>query len=99
MTVQTKCHDPMQPLNGVMLDNYNSSDCVLTVRNKNNAPNLRLCACTGHECNQHMLLNKPDDENAICECTHGVCVCGLRFIISSALSRCVFECVCVVSYV
>ncbi|XP_073677918.1 TGF-beta receptor type-2 [Garra rufa] len=62
--VQTKCHDPTQPLNGVMIDGYNSSDCVLAVSDMN-APKLRQCACTGRDCNERMLLNKPDDDSEL----------------------------------
>ncbi|XP_059411567.1 TGF-beta receptor type-2-like [Carassius carassius] len=57
--METKCHDPTQPLRGVMLDN-SSSDCVLSISDKN--PNIRLCACTGRECNEHVLLKTPDDQ-------------------------------------
>ncbi|KTG05625.1 hypothetical protein cypCar_00039107 [Cyprinus carpio] len=59
--VETKCHDPTQPLNGVMLDDYSSSDCVLSL-NVMNTSVLRLCACTGRECNKRLLLSKPDDQ-------------------------------------
>uniref|UniRef100_A0A8C2EVQ0 Serine/threonine-protein kinase receptor n=1 Tax=Cyprinus carpio TaxID=7962 RepID=A0A8C2EVQ0_CYPCA len=64
VTVETMCHDPIQPLYGVMLDDFSSSDCVLAVRYVNGS-NLRLCACTGHECNERMLLNKPDNDTKL----------------------------------
>ncbi|XP_016311327.1 TGF-beta receptor type-2-like [Sinocyclocheilus anshuiensis] len=64
VTVETMCHDPMQPLYGVTLDDFSSSDCVLTVRYVNRSY-LRLCACTGRECNEHMLLNKPDNDSEL----------------------------------
>ncbi|KAI2653233.1 TGF-beta receptor type-2 [Labeo rohita] len=54
-------YDALQLLKGVMMDNYNSSDCVLTIRNTD-PHNLRLCACTGRECNERMLLNEVDDK-------------------------------------
>ncbi|XP_026088240.1 TGF-beta receptor type-2-like [Carassius auratus] len=57
--VETMCHDPMEPLYGVSLDDFSSSDCVLTIRFVKGRI-VRLCACTGHECNERMLLNKPD---------------------------------------
>ncbi|XP_042601281.1 TGF-beta receptor type-2-like [Cyprinus carpio] len=59
--VETKCHDPKQPLNGVVLDDYSSSDCVLSLKVMNTSV-LRLCACTGRECNKRLLLSKPDDQ-------------------------------------
>ncbi|KAL1254928.1 hypothetical protein QQF64_012989 [Cirrhinus molitorella] len=64
VTVRTNCHNPTQPLNGVRMDDYNSSDCVLEVINMNN-PNVRQCTCTGHECNERMLVNKPDDNSEL----------------------------------
>ncbi|KAL0167169.1 hypothetical protein M9458_039013, partial [Cirrhinus mrigala] len=62
--VETKCHDPTQLLKGEMMDDYNSSDCVLTVGNVN-TQNLRLCTCTGHDCNELVLLNKPNDGSGL----------------------------------
>lgn len=69
VTVETRCHDPTQPLHGVMLEDYSSSDCVLTIRHVSGR-NLRLCACTGRDCNERMLLNKPSEgsELVISEC-------------------------------
>lgn len=69
ITVETRCHNPTQPLRGVMLEDYSSSDCVLTIRHAS-GHNLRLCACTGRDCNERMLLNKPSEdlELVISEC-------------------------------
>ncbi|XP_067267526.1 TGF-beta receptor type-2 [Chanodichthys erythropterus] len=64
VTVETKCHDPTQPLRGVMLEDYSSSDCVLTIRHVS-GHNLRLCACTGRDCNERMLLNKPSEDSEL----------------------------------
>lgn len=77
--VETKCHDPTQPLNGVVLDDYSSSDCVLSL-NVMNTSVLRLCACTGRECNKRLLLSKPDDQ--ICECSCSVRVCVVSYYLS-----------------
>uniref|UniRef100_A0A8C2DWI8 Serine/threonine-protein kinase receptor n=1 Tax=Cyprinus carpio TaxID=7962 RepID=A0A8C2DWI8_CYPCA len=54
--VETKCHDPTQPLNGMMLEDYSSSDCVLSLKVMNTSV-LRLCACTGRECNKRVEKN------------------------------------------
>ncbi|XP_067281037.1 TGF-beta receptor type-2 isoform X2 [Pseudorasbora parva] len=64
VTVETRCHDPSKPLYGVMLEDYSSSDCVLTIRHTSGIT-LRLCGCTGHECNKRMLLNKPSDNSEL----------------------------------
>ncbi|KAK7124203.1 hypothetical protein R3I94_018537 [Phoxinus phoxinus] len=52
VTVETMCHDPTEELRGVMLQDYSGSECVLRIRDS-----LRVCACTGHECNERLLLN------------------------------------------
>ncbi|XP_039521860.1 TGF-beta receptor type-2-like isoform X2 [Pimephales promelas] len=52
VTVETMCHDPTRALRGAMLQDYNGSVCVLSIRQS-----LRVCACTGHECNERLLLN------------------------------------------
>lgn len=79
-----------------MLEDYSSSDCVLTIRHVSDTwsgQNLRLCACTGHDCNERMLLNKPseDSELVISECRCDVPVVSSAII--SALNRCVFVCI------
>ncbi|XP_077100106.1 TGF-beta receptor type-2 [Siphateles boraxobius] len=58
VTVETMCHDPTQALRGVMLQDYSGPECVLSIRQS-----LRLCACTGHECNERLLLNTHTEEN------------------------------------
>ncbi|XP_048059154.1 uncharacterized protein LOC125275891 isoform X2 [Megalobrama amblycephala] len=64
VTMETRCHDPTQPLRGVMLEDYSSSDCVLTIRHAS-GHNLRLCACTGRDCNERMVLNKPSEDSEL----------------------------------
>ncbi|KAK7139580.1 hypothetical protein R3I93_016650 [Phoxinus phoxinus] len=54
VTVETMCHDPTEELRGVMLQDYSGSECVLRIRD---SLRVRVCACTGHECNERLLLN------------------------------------------
>ncbi|XP_029929139.1 TGF-beta receptor type-2-like [Myripristis murdjan] len=52
-TVETLCHDPSKPLYGVLLDDYNSSTCVM--REKNTTSGLaHFCSCTEEECNDKL---------------------------------------------
>ncbi|XP_056598041.1 TGF-beta receptor type-2 [Triplophysa dalaica] len=57
VTIETMCHDPTQPLHGVMLKDFSSSGCLLTSTFKGGR-DLRLCACTGRACNDRVLLDK-----------------------------------------
>ncbi|XP_055076270.2 TGF-beta receptor type-2 [Misgurnus anguillicaudatus] len=58
VTIETMCHDPTQPLYGVMLEDVSTSDCLLTSKHVRGR-DVRLCACTGDECNERVLLSKP----------------------------------------
>ncbi|XP_071388742.1 TGF-beta receptor type-2 isoform X1 [Centroberyx affinis] len=52
-TVETICHDPSKPLYGVLLDDYNSSTCVM--REKNTTHGMaHFCSCTEEECNDKL---------------------------------------------
>lgn len=49
-SLETLCHDPALPLYGVMLDDYNSSDCEMKEKNTTQGP-AHFCSCRGEECN------------------------------------------------
>lgn len=68
VTIETMCHDPTQPLYGVMLEDFSSLDCLLKSRFIS-GQDLRLCACTGDVCNEDVFLSKPPTTNHVtCEC-------------------------------
>lgn len=49
-SIETLCHDPALPLYGVMLDDYNNSECEMKEKNTTNGP-AHFCSCTAEECN------------------------------------------------
>jgi len=55
-SVETLCHDPSTPLYGVMLDDYNSSTCVMKEKNTTSGA-AHVCSCTDEdECNDRLLF-------------------------------------------
>ncbi|XP_029283582.1 TGF-beta receptor type-2-like [Cottoperca gobio] len=56
-SIETLCHDPSKPLYGVMLDDYNSSTCVM--KDKNTTSGMaQFCSCTDEEeCNDKLLFS------------------------------------------
>ncbi|KAM3873475.1 TGF-beta receptor type-2 [Diretmus argenteus] len=52
-SVETLCHDPSKPLYGVLLDDYNSSTCVMKEKNTTSGI-AHLCSCTEEECNDKL---------------------------------------------
>ncbi|XP_034083896.1 TGF-beta receptor type-2-like [Gymnodraco acuticeps] len=65
-SIETLCHDPSKPLYGVMLEDYNSSTCVMKEKNTTSGM-AHFCSCTDEEeCNDKMLFSPildptPDD--------------------------------------
>ncbi|XP_038568201.1 TGF-beta receptor type-2 [Micropterus salmoides] len=64
-SIETLCHDPSKPLYGIMLDNYNSSTCVMKEKNTTSGM-AHFCSCTHEECNDQLLFSPivdptPDD--------------------------------------
>lgn len=64
-SIETLCHDPSKPLYGVMLDDYNSSTCVMKEKNTTNGV-AHFCSCTDEECNNNLIFSPfvdptPDD--------------------------------------
>ncbi|XP_018521249.1 TGF-beta receptor type-2 [Lates calcarifer] len=64
-SIETLCHDPSKPLYGIMLDDYNSSTCVMKEKNTTSGM-AHFCSCTDEECNDVLLFSPivdptPDD--------------------------------------
>lgn len=56
-SIETLCHDPSKPLYGVMLEDYNSSTCVMKEKNTTSGM-AHFCSCTDEEeCNDNMLFS------------------------------------------
>ncbi|KAM7420137.1 hypothetical protein PAMA_014716 [Pampus argenteus] len=68
-SIETLCHDPSKPLYGVMLEDYNSSTCVM--KEKNTADGVaHFCSCTNEEeCNDKLaflpIANEPLDNQLV----------------------------------
>uniref|UniRef100_A0A671XNK8 TGF-beta receptor type-2 n=1 Tax=Sparus aurata TaxID=8175 RepID=A0A671XNK8_SPAAU len=66
-SIESLCHDWSMPLYGIMLDDYNSSTCVMKEKNTTSGM-VHLCSCTGkEECNDMLLFSPivdptPDDQ-------------------------------------
>ncbi|KAM9309626.1 TGF-beta receptor type-2 isoform 2-T2 [Pholidichthys leucotaenia] len=64
--IETLCHSPSVPLYGVMLDDYNSSTCVMKEKNTTMGM-VQLCSCSvDEECNNKLIFSPkvdptPDD--------------------------------------
>ncbi|XP_029958158.1 TGF-beta receptor type-2-like [Salarias fasciatus] len=52
-SIETLCHNPALPLYGVMLDDYNSSTCLMKERNTTGGMAL-VCSCKDDECNDEL---------------------------------------------
>ncbi|KAF1387525.1 hypothetical protein PFLUV_G00079860 [Perca fluviatilis] len=64
-SIETLCHDPSVPLYGVLLDDYNSSTCVMKEKNTTSGM-AHFCSCNYEECNDNLLFSPivdpaPDD--------------------------------------
>ncbi|XP_041798894.1 TGF-beta receptor type-2-like [Chelmon rostratus] len=65
-SIETLCHNPSNPLYGVMLDDYNSSTCVMKEKNTTSGM-AHFCSCTDEEeCNDALFFSPivdptPDD--------------------------------------
>uniref|UniRef100_A0A4W6EWS5 TGF-beta receptor type-2 n=1 Tax=Lates calcarifer TaxID=8187 RepID=A0A4W6EWS5_LATCA len=55
-SIETLCHDPSKPLYGIMLDDYNSSTCVMKEKNTTSGM-AHFCSCTDEECNDVLLFS------------------------------------------
>ncbi|KAM9353004.1 TGF-beta receptor type-2-like isoform 2-T2 [Symphorus nematophorus] len=57
LTIETLCHDPSKPLYGIMLDDYNSSTCVMKEKNTTSGM-VHLCSCADGD---EFVTNTTDD--------------------------------------
>lgn len=55
-SIETVCHDPSKSLYGVMLDDYNSSVCVMKEKNTTSGM-AHICSCSDEECNDKLLFS------------------------------------------
>ncbi|KAM4632968.1 TGF-beta receptor type-2 isoform 2-T2 [Polymixia lowei] len=56
LTVETLCHDPSKLLYGVLLDDYNSTTCVMKEKTTTEGP-AYICSCTEEECNDNLTFS------------------------------------------
>ncbi|KAM3615180.1 uncharacterized protein V6R79_024540 [Siganus canaliculatus] len=56
LTIETVCHDPSEPIHGIMLDDYNSSTCVMKEKNTTHGM-AHICSCNEEECNNKLLFS------------------------------------------
>lgn len=54
--METLCHDPSTSLYGTMLDDYNSSTCVMKEKNTTGGM-AHVCSCTEAECNNVLIFS------------------------------------------
>ncbi|XP_028281317.1 TGF-beta receptor type-2 [Parambassis ranga] len=52
-SIETLCHDPSIPLYGIMLDDYNSTKCVMKEKNATTGM-AYFCSCSSEECNEEL---------------------------------------------
>lgn len=65
-SIETLCHDPSMPLYGVMLDDYNSSTCVMKEKNTTSGM-AHFCSCNGEdECNDVLLFSPSEYTKLAC---------------------------------
>ncbi|KAG9476125.1 hypothetical protein GDO78_002947 [Eleutherodactylus coqui] len=57
VTEETLCHNPLLPLYGRMLDDYNSSTCNMK-KQKTHGETLFMCACNKDQCNQEFTFDE-----------------------------------------
>ncbi|KAM6995584.1 TGF-beta receptor type-2-like [Tautogolabrus adspersus] len=56
-SIETLCHDPSKSLYGIMLDDYNSSTCVMKEKNTTSGM-AHICSCSEEEeCNDRLLFS------------------------------------------
>ncbi|KAJ8385669.1 hypothetical protein AAFF_G00183820 [Aldrovandia affinis] len=55
ITIETLCHDPAKQLHGMMLDDYNSSKCLMKEREVPGSK-LYICSCNKEECNDELIF-------------------------------------------
>ncbi|XP_035236380.1 TGF-beta receptor type-2 isoform X2 [Anguilla anguilla] len=66
ITVETLCHHPSKQLYGLMLDDYNTSKCLMKEK-KVPGSKFYICSCTGEECNDELTFPPwtPHEDNQV----------------------------------
>uniref|UniRef100_A0A671QMX0 TGF-beta receptor type-2 n=1 Tax=Sinocyclocheilus anshuiensis TaxID=1608454 RepID=A0A671QMX0_9TELE len=57
-TIETLCHNPSEPLYGIMVENYNNTKCEIKKRMSNRGP-FHICSCNAEECNDILMFTLP----------------------------------------
>ncbi|XP_022519931.2 TGF-beta receptor type-2 [Astyanax mexicanus] len=55
VTVETLCHNPARPIYGVLLDDYNNTQCLMK-QYKGLGPDYYMCSCNNEECNENLIF-------------------------------------------
>lgn len=55
-STETLCHDPSKALYGIMLDDYNSTTCIMKEKNTTSGV-AHICSCNEEECNNELLFS------------------------------------------
>lgn len=55
-SIETLCHNPSKMLYGVMLDDYNSTTCIMKEKNTTSGV-AYICSCSGEECNDELVFS------------------------------------------
>uniref|UniRef100_A0A096M9B2 TGF-beta receptor type-2 n=1 Tax=Poecilia formosa TaxID=48698 RepID=A0A096M9B2_POEFO len=63
-TVETLCHSPSVSLYGIMLDDYNSSRCVMKEKNSTRGM-VHICSCSEEECNDKLVFVSTAKDQAL----------------------------------
>ncbi|XP_030637277.1 TGF-beta receptor type-2 isoform X2 [Chanos chanos] len=58
-TIETLCHDPLLPIHGIMLDDYNSTTCTMKEKKTAEGP-LYICSCSNEECNDNLVFSQSE---------------------------------------
>lgn len=61
-TIETLCHNPTEPLYGIMVENNNNTKCEMKKRMSNSGP-FHICSCNEVECNDVLLFKHKDPTN------------------------------------
>ncbi|KAM4725525.1 TGF-beta receptor type-2 [Anableps anableps] len=57
ITFDTVCHNPVYPLHGLFLEDYNNTKCIMKEK-KGKDSKFFICSCSGEECNENIIFNQ-----------------------------------------
>lgn len=63
-SIETLCHDPSKSLYGMMLDDFNSSVCMMKEKNTTGGM-VQVCSCTEEECNNFLIFSPSECRNPL----------------------------------